>query len=329
MKRPFAIVLLVLLVVVGAVGAFAWRTWQTMETPVLSSGCLVWTGSAEEPPVWLNGEGQTVEASGWLETQAWMAFRDVPMKPGRFCVDSAETARSFARKIAIGGKSEVRVVVPAHRDLGVIAATIARPLQLDSAAIHNALAPDSVRWRIIPNTYRMYWSTTAEELVARLGREHDKWWTAERLTQAAAAGMSPHEVITLAAIVQEEIAVRREAARVAGLYRNRLAQRMKLQADPTLKFALGDWNVRRLLNDDKSVDSPYNTYLHPGLPPGPIRTPEPDIIDAVLRAERHDFLFMCAKPDGSGEHAFASNYRDHQRNARAYQSHLNTRQIFR
>ena len=327
MKR--LLILFVILGAAGAAGRLAWNLKALMETPVVAEGCLVWGGIADEPPTWQDAAGNPVDAQGWEACQEWMAWRDYPMKPGRFCPEPGETARSFARKVAIGGKSEVRVVVPAHRDLGVIAATIARPLQLDSAAVHRAIAPDSVRWRLLPNTYRMYWSTTADELVARLLQEHDSWWTPERLALAEAAAMTPHEVITLAAIVQEEIAVRREARRVAGLYRNRLAQRMKLQADPTLKYALGDWNIRRLLNEDKAVDSPYNTYLHVGLPPGPIRTPEPDVIDAVLRAEAHDYIFMCAKPDGSGEHAFASNYREHQRNANAYRSFLNEQRIFR
>lgn len=324
--------LLVFLLILGAAAVatgFGWKVKSLMDTPVVAEGCLVWSGVSDELPTWQDAAGNPVEASGWTACQEWMALRDYPMKPGRFCPEPGETARSFARKVAIGGKSEVRVVVPAHRELGVIAATIARPLQLDSAAVHRALAPDSIRWRIIPNTYRMYWSTTADELVARLLQEHEAWWSPERRALAEAAEMTPHEVITLAAIVQEEIAVRREAKRVAGLYRNRLAQRMKLQADPTLKYALGDWNIRRLLNDDKAVDSPFNTYLHVGLPPGPIRIPEPDVIDAVLRAEQHDYLFMCAKPDGSGEHAFARNYREHKQNANAYRSFLNQQQIFR
>jgi UPF0755 protein len=142
-------------------------------------------------------------------------------------------------------------------------------------------------------------------------------------------GMTAREVVILASIVQEETARVDEAPRVAGLYLNRLKKGMLLQADPTLKFALGDWNIRRLLDQDKLVDSPYNTYRSPGLPPGPIRIPEAAYIDAVLNAENHPYLYMCAKPDGSGTHAFATSYAQHLRNARDYQRMLNREQIYR
>ena len=136
-------------------------------------------------------------------------------------------------------------------------------------------------------------------------------------------------MVTLASIVQEETANRSEAKTVAGLYLNRLERGMLLQADPTLKFALGDWTIQRLLDKDKNVLSPYNTYRNTGLPPGPIRIPEAFYIDAVLNAESHDYLFMCARPDGSGTHAFARRYGQHLKNARAWQDMLNRERIYR
>jgi UPF0755 protein len=175
----------------------------------------------------------------------------------------------------------------------------------------------------------MYWEASAETVVKRLLRENEKWWTQNRLNLANALGLTPREIVTLASIVQEETSKLDEAPRVAGLYLNRLRKGMLLQADPTLKFALGDWGIQRLLDKDKRVLSPYNTYLNPGLPPGPIRTPEPTYIEAVLQAENHSYLYMCAKPDGSGRHAFAVQYSDHLRNARAWQNMLNREQIYR
>lgn len=321
MKR--LLLTLFLLTALGAGGA-AWWLNGLLKTTVSADGCLVWSGESDVEPAW-----QASDVEGWEACLEWMSLRGYEMKPGRFCPAEGETVRSFARRLAIGGKSEVRVVVPAHRDPGVIAAAIARPLRLDSATVHEALAEDSILWRLVPNTYRMYWSTSADELVERLQTEYESWWTPARRKLAEEAGMTPHEVVTLAAIVQEEIAVRSEAPRVAGLYRNRLRRGMKLQADPTLKFALGNWDVRRLLDRDKNVQSPYNTYMHAGLPPGPIRIPEPDIVDAVLNAEAHDFIFMCARPDGSGTHAFARNYNEHLQNARNYTNWLNAQRIFR
>jgi len=166
-------------------------------------------------------------------------------------------------------------------------------------------------------------------LADRLRSESRNWWTADRLKQAWSLGLTQREVVTLASIVQEETATVEEAPRVAGLYLNRLKKKMLLQADPTLKFALGDWTIRRLLDEDKKIASPYNTYRNPGLPPGPIRIPEPTYLEAVLQAEQHNYLYMCAKPDGSGTHAFARNYAQHLRNAREYQTMLNRQRIYR
>lgn len=309
--------------------AAAWASHHWIHTPMAESGCLVWSGAKDENPVWLDSDGQPFECEGWAECQTWMRLRSYHLKPGRFCIATGETIRSFARKLAVGGKSEVNVILPAHRQLGVIAQTISKTLSLDSTEVHGVIARDTLMWRLLPNTYRLYWSTSEEELAQRIVREHDAWWTTERRSQARKIGMTPQEVVTLASIVQEEIAIRSEARRVAGLYRNRLAKGMKLQADPTLKFALGDWNIRRVLDADKGVESPYNTYLNAGLPPGPIRIPEPDVMDAVLYAEDHSFLYMCAKPDGSGRHAFAKNYAEHVRNANAYRNWLNGRNIYR
>lgn len=330
MKRPSKSLLAgMLLLSISLSVAAAWALYQWIHTPMAESGCLIWSGALDENPTWLDSDGQPFECEGWTECQTWMQLRSYHLKPGRYCLTKGETIRSFARKLAVGVKSEVEVVVPAHRQLGVIAQTMSRTLSLDSTEVHGVIARDTLTWRLLPNTYRLYWSTSEEELAQRLVQEHDAWWTSQRRAQARKIGMTPLEVVTLASIVQEEIAVQSEAKRVAGLYRNRLKKGMKLQADPTLKFALGDWNIRRILDADKAAESPYNTYLHAGLPPGPIRIPEPKVMEAVLYAEDHSFLFMCAKPDGSGRHAFATNYSAHKRNANAYRNWLNQRHIYR
>ena len=159
--------------------------------------------------------------------------------------------------------------------------------------------------------------------------EYDRFWNADRLAKAEAIGLSPNEVSTLASIVESETNKMDEAPKVAGMYLNRLKQGMLLQADPTLKFAIGDFTIRRVLNKDKAIESPYNTYKYPGLPPGPISLPSIGGLNAVLNAEKHDYLYLCAKADFSGYHAFATNLADHNKNARELHRALNKAKIYR
>jgi len=263
------------------------------------------------------------------EVAAVIDWRGWSIYPGRYCTVGTQPANQIARRIATGQREEVSLPVPSKRTVAEIAGHLAPRIWADSASIVAALDSDSMRWQIIPNTYRVYWECDGEQLAHRLRTESQNWWTTRRLKQAWSMGLTQQEVVTLASIVQEETASLKEAPRVAGLYLNRLKKKMLLQADPTLKFALGDWGLRRLLDEDKKVTSPYNTYRNPGLPPGPIRIPEPMYIEAVLFSEKHNFLYMCAKPDGSGTHAFARNYTQHLRNAREYQAMLNRERIYR
>lgn len=269
-------------------------------------------------------EGEAAE-----HVRAALALRSWKARPGRYTFRGDETGGEAARRVASGERDAVRIVLPAHRDIGVIAGRIAEPLWVDSAAVDAALREDSIRWLIRPNSYDVYWETSVEGILKRIAYESGQWWTPERREQAQAWGLTPEEAVILASIVQEESANLSEAPRIAGLYLNRLRRGMLLQADPTLKFALGDWGIRRLLSTDKDVDSPYNTYQHKGLPPGPIRIPESAFVDAVLRAETHSYLYMCARPDDSGLHNFATGYAAHKRNAQAYRNMLNRRGVYR
>lgn len=170
----------------------------------------------------------------------------------------------------------------------------------------------------IPNTYEVYWNITPEQLVRRMEREYQKFWTPLRREKARKLNLSLHEVSILASIVCRETNHIPEMRTIAGLYLNRLKRNMLLQACPTVIFARNDFSTMRLTNPTHP-DSPYNTYLHPGLPPGPISVPPIDAIDAVLDAEQHNYLYMCAKEDFSGAHNFAATLLEHQRNARNYQ----------
>ncbi len=181
----------------------------------------------------------------------------------------------------------------------------------------------------LPDTYEVYWNISPEKLTNKMYSEYNKFWNEERLSKLDKINLNQKEAIVLASIVASESRMLDEADRIAGLYINRLNRNMRLQADPTLIFAANDFTIRRVLNKHKKIKSPYNTYIHRGLPPGPIRLASKKYIDAVLNYEKHNYIYMCAKEDFSGYHAFATNLSDHNRNAKKFQIALNSRKIYR
>ena len=205
---------------------------------------------------------------------------------------------------------------------------------LDSVTIHEFLTSkvfienlgytlETFPTLILPNTYELYWNIEPEQFFIRMMRERKKFWNEERLAKAKALNMTPEEVATLASIVDEETNNNAEKPIVAGLYINRLKHNIPLQADPTVKFAIGDFTRKRILNADLEVESPYNTYKNPGLPPGPIRIATIAGIESVLNHAKHNYIYMCAKEDFSGTHNFAVTLAEHNANARRYQAALN------
>ncbi len=260
------------------------------------------------------------------------------VKSGRYAVEPDDNMLAVFRKLRQGAQTPVRLVLPGVRTLDRLAGMLGRKLMLDSATVARQFADSAFCRRygydtatlaclFIPNTYEIYWNTTLEHFMKRMQKENAAFWTPERLGKAEAAGLTPVEVSTLASIVDEETAVNAEKPMVAGLYINRLRRGIPLQADPTVKFALQDFSLRRIYHSHLETDSPYNTYLHAGLPPGPIRIPSVAGIDAVLDHVRHDYLYMCAKEDFSGTHNFARTYREHRANAAKYAAALNKRGI--
>ena len=181
----------------------------------------------------------------------------------------------------------------------------------------------------LPDTYEVYWNISPKKLTNKMYSEYKKFWNEERLSKLDKINLNQKEAIVLASIVASESRMLDEADRIAGLYINRLNRNMRLQADPTLIFAANDFTIRRVLNKHKKIRSPYNTYIHRGLPPGPIRLASKKYIDAVLNYEKHNYIYMCAKEDFSGYHAFATNLSDHNRNAKKFQIALNMRKIYR
>lgn len=188
---------------------------------------------------------------------------------------------------------------------------------------------ENVLAMFIPNTYEVYWTISAERLFERMNDEYNSFWTEAKKQKAASLGLTSAEVSVLASIVQDESIMSEEKPTIAGLYLNRLERNMALQADPTVKYALGDFTLQRILTKDTKVDSPYNTYRYKGLPPGPISLPSISSLNSVLNYEEHSYLYMCAKEDFSGYHRFAKTLAQHNRNARLFQQALNRRRIYR
>lgn len=260
------------------------------------------------------------------------------VRTGRYAIQPGTSGISLFRQLRNGMQAPIMLQVPSVRTMDRMAGAMARHLMVDSVEVLRALTdtariealgftPTTFPSLFIPNSYEVFWDISVDKLIRRLVEEHKRFWNEERMQKAASLGLSPCEVYTLASIVDEETANNAEKPTVAGLYLNRLKAGMPLQADPTVKKAVGDWSLRRILHVHLAVESPYNTYLHTGLPPGPIRISSIAGIDAVLNRSQHDYLYMCAKEDFSGTHNFATTYAEHLVNAKRYTNALNQRGI--
>ena len=259
-------------------------------------------------------------------------------RTGRYAVKPDESVLTVIRKMKNGQQEALKLTIPESRTMRKLAGVLSQKLMLDSTQIAAALIdnPYCQRWGydtatiaalFVPNTYEVYWNTTLDHLMERMVKEHDAFWNEERRQKAEAAGLTPNEVATLASIIDEETANNAEKPMIAGMYLNRLHQNMPLQADPTVKFALQKFELRRIYHDMLFIDSPYNTYRNIGLPPGPIKVASIKGMEAVLNYVKHDFLYMCAKEDFSGTHNFAVTYSEHLRNAARYAKALNERGV--
>ena len=262
---------------------------------------------------------------------------DERIKPGRYLLKRNMSNREAVQLLRSGTQDPVNITFNNVRLIPELAEKMTRnlgmtPEELEAAIVKFAMSnsygfnKDNIMTMFIPNTYKVYYDITPDALVKRMYQEYDNFWTEERKAKAKKIGLTPIEVSILASIVQAETIDGDEAPTIAGLYLNRLKQSIPLQADPTLKFAVGDFSLKRILNVHKEVDSPYNTYLYAGLPPGPINMPEINSLEAVLDYFPSDYLYMCAKEDFSGKHNFTSNYQEHMNNAIRYQRALTIEQ---
>lgn len=262
-------------------------------------------------------------------------------KVGYYKIPAAIGDKALLTRFLNGQQTPVHISFTTYqRNREQLSARIAKYLLTDSAAIFALL--DSTEYLqqfgvnkqtaiclFLPDTYEVYWTITPEQLIERMYKEYTHFWTDQRKQQAAKLGLTPNEVYTLASIVASETNKDFEYPIIAGLYLNRLRLGMNLQACPTAVFATGKFGARRITKEMTSFPSPYNTYIHPGLPPGPIRATRKPVIDSTLNATHSHYLYMCANPDFSGTHVFSTSYQQHAQVARQYQRELNRRRILK
>lgn len=263
---------------------------------------------------------------------------DIAKSHGSYVVEPGTPAVKVAKCILGGLETPVKVTFNNMRSFSDLTKRLASRLEVSQAEIDSAFADTLLKMpeigsranfmaSVIPDSYEFYWSASPKTVVSKLLDRRNSFWTEERRAKAKALNLTPAQVATVASIVEEESNKADERPIIARLYLNRLAKGMKLQADPTVKFASGNFGLRRITGRQLAIDSPYNTYKYEGLPPGPIRVPEAATLDAVLNAPSNNYLYMCAKEDFSGRHNFAADYSTHQANARRYQQALDRRGI--
>ncbi|MDE5814220.1 MAG: endolytic transglycosylase MltG [Muribaculaceae bacterium] len=262
---------------------------------------------------------------------------DLGKRHGAYLIEAGMSPLDAARRLTSGPQEPLTITINGFRLLPVLEEKVAARFDFTPDSIAKVLAdaevmkeygltPEQAMALFINDSYEFYWNASPSEVVGKVGGHFNDVWTSDRKAKAKALGLTPADVMTIASIVDEESNKLDEKGTIGRLYINRLQKGMRLQADPTVRYAGGDFTIKRVTHPN-SIESPYNTYLHEGLPPGPIRTTSVETIDAILDSRPHDYLYMCAKEDFSGYHNFASTYSDHQANARRYKRELDRRGI--
>ncbi len=272
----------------------------------------------------------------------WADKKNYPnlIKPGHYIIEDNMNNDDLIKLLRSGNQVPVNVIFNNVRDIYQLAGKVSKQIEADSVALVDefndpvslssmGLTNNTISTIFIPDTYEFYWNTSAKGFVARMHEEYLSFWNSTRTNKATNMGMTIPEIITLASIVEKETNKVDEKPLLAGVYINRLEKGWRLQADPTLIYALNDYSIKRVLNEHMDLDSPYNTYKYGGLPPGPICIPSISSIDAVLNYKNDGYLYFCAKDDLSGYHVFAKTNAQHNRNARKYQSALNKLRIYK
>jgi UPF0755 protein len=301
--------------------------------------CIPDSSSFNDVTKILAKDAKVINMSAFRQVASLLHYGE-KIRSGRYALKSGMSNFQLIRILRSGRQTPVKLTFNNIRTKEQLAARLGTELMADSTSILKLLNdtaflasynlnPNTAISLFIPNTYEVFWNMNAKALFERMNKEYTKFWTDERKAKAAAIPLTTTEVTTLASIVEEETNNRKDRPMVAGLYINRMKAGMPLQADPTVKFALGDFGLKRILFVHLRTESPYNTYKHLGLPPGPIRVSTENGIDAVLNYVHHKYIYMCASETLNGEHKFAATWEEHQVNAKKYQGELNKRKIFK
>lgn len=340
-KSRITLSVIALLIILMASGAF-WA-WNLFTSPTFLKG--------EQAHLYISSGSTSSQVLATMDTLASpmkikalkaildLRHYDQNVRSGHYVIDSSSSVLDVFRKLSRGEQTPVKVTIRPARTLQAVSNDLGRQLMADSTDILKVLTdsewPKSLGLdesqsfsTVIPDTYEMYWNISVEKLCDRLSQEYNRFWKSKE-EKVKALGLSPSEISVLASIVEEETQSSKEKPVVAGLYLNRLHRGMPLQADPTVLFGMGLLGkAHRVTNEYLRHESPFNTYLHQGLPPSPIRIPSKEGLEAVLDYAHHDYLYMCAKEDFSGTHNFARTLSEHNRNADRYRAALNQRKIY-
>lgn len=339
MKKFWIALVVIIIVSLAATGIFYYLRFFGPNVTDNKQYLYIKTGSNFED-VYKTIKDQEIvkDTTSFLQSAQSMKF--VKVKPGKYRLKSGMSNRNFINMLKSGNQEAVTLAIHNIRLKDQFAGFVSKKIEADSVSILRLLdsakfaeqygfTTDNIYTVFIPNSYQLYWNTSPEKFFKKMYANYEKFWTPERKQKAEALKLTPQEVSVLASIVDAEALHDDEMPTIAGLYLNRLNKGMKLQSDPTVIFAVNDFTIKRVLNRDLITNSPYNTYMYKGLPPGPIMMPSVNAINAVLDYKKTDYIYMCAKADFSGNHAFATNEAEHKINARAFQQALNDRNIKR
>lgn len=263
---------------------------------------------------------------------------DLAARHGSYEIPVGANPLTVVRRIARGGQTPVRLTINNIRNIDTLCVRIASRMEFTPESLREALAdstnlkpyglsPQQALALFLDDTYEIYWTATPGELIKKIGDNYQSFWNDNNRLKAEALGVSPAGAMILASLAEEETSVNSEKGTIGRLYANRLKKKMRLQSDPTVRFALNDYTIKRVTRKHLAIDSPYNTYRNFGLPPGPIRTTSRATLNSILNSAPNNYLYMCAKEDFSGTHRFASTFEEHSHNARMYQKALNERGI--
>lgn len=343
-KRIFRTIIIVFTVLCVITGVLGYRYYNYLFKPNIDLGgkksvyIHIPTGSGYEDVLEILEKENVLLDQSSFEWVAKKKKYNLSIKAGKYLIKTGTNNNSLVNMLRSGRQEPVKLTFNNIRLKSQLAGTIAKQIEADSAQIMKLFSDKKLMQKygfkqensillFIPNTYEVYWNTSAEELFERMYDEYNRFWTPERKQKAKEHGFSPIEIGVLASIVQKETNKSDEMSRVAGVYVNRIKRGIALQADPTVIFAIGDFTIKRVLKRHLEFDSRYNTYKYPGLPPGPICLPSTITLKKTLDFENHSYLYFCAKEDFSGYHSFAKSLSQHNANARRYQNALNRRGI--